>query len=414
MGIDAEIRRAIELLTQVAQERMHRHPQGHLLRTPDGKRPTIDLGIRLPLDGRDRDDQRSEIDTLAGRVADELDRELAALLAHHAALRPGHVYCHRCRAADCPHSRPSGPRQVFTGYASTGAPRFEDLAQWLLACQHDRAGVLYGERASEQGFVTQVSTGEELTADLVAAFEDRRGPDIRIHGQVVAGWFPLRPQGQLGRELALSLQVVSSRKPGKGKVGKGKPGKPSKDRHRRLSLNIIGAGPDGAPLATLEERLGAMPWMAAAKWAQSVLGSIEQAQARHKPAHLQARIEGVLGAIAGRLEQGRRGSSRRTKHAEDRHQEGDRPTRLAVADLVKVPDERILHDTLRDTLIVLGARNRAHVFARAGKHVTSIRYTPEAIERKKTAGRWRQADLAAITKLRKAHQTAAEGAEAAG
>lgn len=395
MGTDAEIRRAIELLTQVARERMSRHPQGHLLRPRDGQRPHLDLDLRLPLDVASDDDERGEIDTIATQVADSLDRELAALLAHHAALRPGHVYCHRCRAADCAHSRPAGPRQVFTGYASTGAPRFEDLAQWLLACQHDRAAVLYGERAAEQGFVTQISSGDDLTADLVAAFEDHQGPDVRIHGQVAAGWFPLRPEGQLGRELALSLQVVSSRKPGKREK-------------RRLSLNIIGAGPEGAPLAAIEDRLDQLPWMAAAKWAQSVLGSIERAQARHKPAHLQSRIEGILSAVAGRLEQARRGTSRRTKHAEDRHQDGDRPTRLAVADLLQVRNESILHDTLRDTLIVLGARSRAHVFTPAGKHVTSIRYTPEAIERKKSAGRWQRADVAAIDKLRDAHRARVE------
>jgi hypothetical protein len=388
--IDAEIQRAIELLARVAAERVMRHPQGHLLRPREGHRSYLDLTLRLALDGGD-----DELDTTAAQVTDRLDQELAALLAHHAALRPGHIYCHRCQTADCAHSRPSGPRQVFTGYASTGAPRFEDFAQWLLACQDGRAAVLYGERAADQGFVTQLSSGKELTTDLVAAFEDRQGPDIRIHGQVAAGWFPLRAKAQQGRELALTLQVVSSRKPGKG-------------TRRRLSLNIIGAGNDGAPLSALEDRLEQMPWMAAAKWAQAILGSIERAQARHNSAHLQARIEGVLGAVAGRLEQSRRGTTRRTKHAEDRHQGGDRPTRLAVAALQQVADDRILHDTLRNTLIVLGARGRAHVFAPAGKHVTSIRYSPEAIERKKSAGRWRRAEPAAIERLRGAHDATVE------
>lgn len=57
---------------------------------------------------------------------------------------------------------------------------------------------------------------------------------------------------------------------------------------------------------------------------------------------------------------------------------------------------------------MLGARGRAHLFSPAGKHVTSIRFDPPAIERRRDRKRWRPASRDEIDAL----QAAVGGGEA--
>ena len=62
--------------------------------------------------------------------------------------------------------------------------------------------------------------------------------------------------------------------------------------------------------------------------------------------------------------------------------------------------ESVFYDTRQKTLIVLGDKGRAHVFNDAGKLVTSIRYSPESIAKRKKIGRWRPATPEEIAALR--------------
>ena len=64
---------------------------------------------------------------------------------------------------------------------------------------------------------------------------------------------------------------------------------------------------------------------------------------------------------------------------------------MALADLAQATPEKLLFDVRRKTLIVLGERGRAHVFNLDGKLVTSIRYTPASIERRRQDDFWRPA-----------------------
>ena len=120
----------------------------------------------------------------------------------------------------------------------------------------------------------------------------------------------------------------------------------------------------------------------------------------------------MLTSIARRLEQERRSRARRTSHAEQRHAGGDRPTRMAIEDLARAGDGAILVDERRRTTIVLGRRGRAHVWNAAGKLVTSIRYSPESIERKRKQGIWRPARGEEILGLRKITGAGAPSVEA--
>ncbi len=384
------LHQAIEALSRAAAERVAKHPLGHL--ATRGSRLELTLQVPVTAGG------------VPAEAFDEarksLEREVEGLLAHRAAFRPGRVLCIRCSSADCEHAAPESSRQVFAGYGATGFPQFQDFGQWLLERKHPEVDRLY--RRPPQ-LVTGVVSGAELTRQVLGAFRERR-LDYRVHGQVAAGWFPVLDRDGMPNVLALTFQVTSSGRKGRGggkgrKGGKGRRGgRPS----RRLGLNVLGTGPAGEPLADLYDRLGQVPWAGAVRWSQQALDSIERSQGKKSatPERLSGRIEGVLNGIARRLEHHRRSRDRRTGHAQKRHREGDRPIPMALADLARAGEEGVLFDVRRETLIVLGDKGRAHVFNAAGKLVTSIRYSPDSIAKKKNLKIWRQATAEEIAALR--------------
>ncbi|MDY7095223.1 MAG: hypothetical protein SX243_19780 [Acidobacteriota bacterium] len=415
------LRKAIELLNAEAQAQLDRHPWGHLLA---GRREALRLPLELVLNARPE-----ELPKLAARAQEGIDEALQAVLAHQAVVRPGHVYCLRCAGAElspssrapssrdpssrtpsagsqsaavqhapCQHTQPPGSQDVFTGYGPTGIPRFTDLGQWLLERQDPRVDDLYQEPPR---LVTVVSTGPELTGEVLSAYRDQQ-TGYRLHGQVAAGWFSLPdPQGNR-RPMAVTLQIVSTH------------GRRGSRGHPRFTLNVVCTGPDGESLEELYGRIGKLPWAGPLRWGQEALASVEAAAARRRPGQRtkssakrssgkkqQQRLEGILGGIARRLEKGRRAHRRRTQHAQQRHDEGGRPTSMALADLRVAGAEQLLFDTRQETLVVLGERGRAHVFNPEGKLVTSVRYAPPAIERRRQNRRWRPATAAEIATLEK-------------
>jgi hypothetical protein len=94
--------------------------------------------------------------------------------------------------------------------------------------------------------------------------------------------------------------------------------------------------------------------------------------------------------MARRLEREHRARSRRTRHAEQRHESGRRPTRNAIDDIRAAGTEGILLDERTGTVVVLGDRGRTHFFTAEGRLVSSVRYSADAIERKRKLGLWRQ------------------------
>jgi len=377
---DPRLRQALQTLADAARRELARHPQGHLA---GGSKGELELTVSLPVGT-----PAPLPDDAVERVERELAVEVDALLRHRAAFRPGRIFCLRCGSADCDHAAPPDARHVFAGYGPSGLPRFLDFGQWLLERRHPEIDRLF---ETPPRLLTDVASGRELTAELLPAFRDA-GDRVRIHGQVTAGWFRVpRAEGPLGL-LALSFQVLSA--PDRRRRRRGR---------RRLALNVLGAGPDGEPLEEVYPRIERRPWGASVRWAQSVLDSIERSQGRRAatPELLSRRIEGVLTSIARRLEQGRRARDRRTDHAEKRHEEGRRPTRMAVRDLTRAGVEGFLVDERRGTVVVLGERGRAHVWTPEGRLVTSIRYSQDSIERKKRQEIWRPAGAEEIAELRR-------------
>jgi len=394
---DERVRRALELLSEAARDRLRRHPQGHLV---SGAREGIELSMPLPLSS-ERDADRAAVAGAARSIEDAIAAAIDGLLLHRSAFRPGRVYCLRCESAECEHAELPSPRSTFAGYGPSGVPRFVDFAQWLVERHDPRAGDLYSNGSHGVAPVIAVPlTGEELTAQLLDVYRDRTA-GYRLHGQVSAGFYRVADQRGHETPITATFQIVSSRPEG---------------NRRRYSLSVLALGPGGEPPEHLFDRLGQSPWGAQVRWAASVLDSIERSVAkkgRRKKAEAAAgaerRIEGLIEGLARRLEKGKRAQARRTKHAAERHDQGDRPTRMALADLAGAKDEDVLLDTQRRTFIVLGEKGRAHVFNRQGKLVTSIRYAPDAIERRRQNGRWNPLPAVEITALR----TMVEGEQAA-
>jgi hypothetical protein len=137
------------------------------------------------------------------------------------------------------------------------------------------------------------------------------------------------------------------------------------------------------------------------EWAQEVLGHIERSRkGPGKRPPLKTRIEGLLQGIARRLVKDRRSRDRKTRHARQRQEQGDRPTHMALADLSRAALEDVFFDRRQKTLVVLGERGRAHVFNPQGKLVTSLRTHPGAVTRRQRREHWRPAEAAELEALR--------------
>ena len=367
---------ALRLMAKEIGKRIRRHPSGHLL---EGGDETLEVRLRVPIH-----QHKGWLEDTRDEASAALSDGLRQILVHRAVFHPGHLYCLRCASPSCEHSLPGNGQEVFAGYGPSGLPRFLDLGQWLLKQSEPEVDLLY---ETPRRLIAPTTPGSELTSRLLPAFQDADS-GYHIHGQVTAGWYSFPTLQGLQESLALTFQIVSSRPP---------------QGQRRFGLNLIGIAPDEQPLENLFDRIGELPWMRSARWAQDALRQIERTTTRDRTLDedkLEERIEGLLSGLARRLERRDRSRRRRTGHAQHHHRQRDRPTWMALSDLTSARDEDLLFDTRKKTFIVLGSRGRAHVFNQTGKLVTSIRYSPASIERRRERRLWRSATDAEITSLR--------------
>jgi hypothetical protein len=356
-----------DALDRLVRQRLARRPGGHLI---EAQLRELEVRLPLPLDGS-HDAKRHFSERLVATIDELLDD--AVQLA--AAFRPGHAWCHRCGSLICEHSRPSSSRHVFVGYTPTGLPRWEDFAQVCLDRKHPRVDQLYDEPPA---LLTLVQGKTALRGQVLAAFENT---SYELLGQLTAGFFPVRTRAEEGRGvLALTVQVAASH----GRGGK-----------LRLGLNLLGRTPSGDDLERLWDRHEELPWRKGVRWAQSALQTVTANSggrlAGPPRAALEQRVERILQGLARRLERDHRARGRRTRHAEERHASGDRPTRKALDDARVASDDTLFVDERSGTMVVLGERGRTHFFTPEGRHVSSARYSREAIERKIKFELWRQA-----------------------
>lgn len=355
-------------LQRMVREILSRRPGGHLVESEIDR---VDLHLRFALRGAGADPG-----TVSDDLTSRLERFVDDAIQRAAVFRPGHAFCHRCGGAACEHSEPPSARHVLIGYAPTGTPRWEDFAQVCLEMRHPEVDRLYEDPPA---FVTLVDDAATLRSRLLGAFE---APEYELLGQVRAGFFPVRAREGEGRGvLAVTFQAAGAC----GRSGRS-----------RLGLNILGKMPGGEPLDLLWDRSRDVPWSRAVRWAQAALataggGPTGRGGAAGRREELERRVEGILRGLARRLERERRGCARRTSHAEERHRSGERPTRKALDDIRGARAEEILADERNGTLVVPGERGRIHFFTTDGKLVSSVRYSRDAIERKRKLGVWRDA-----------------------
>jgi hypothetical protein len=295
------------------------------------------------------------------------------------AFRGGSVYCYRCDSPDCPHGHPPKPTSVFGGYSSTGLPVWPEFSQMLLEQRHPRVDLLYDP--SQTDLVAMYMDPEMLKQRQLNVF-GRQSKTYDILGQVIFGFLKIRIPGDNSHDLervACTLQAVESRR---------------LDGRPRLELNVLARLSDGS------QALDAIKGPYQTRVADVI------SSARHRIGSLRPPSKGragkrrgaslpdtaslaaeILQGLARKLEKVGRQRGRRTTHAEG-HRIKNRPTSKALEDAFGAAEESVLWDKQGKTFIVLGPRNRVHVFSGQGRHVTSLFLTSEAVRSRKRRKKW--------------------------
>ncbi len=295
------------------------------------------------------------------------------------AFRGGSVYCYRCDSPDCPHSHPPRPTNVFGGYSSTGLPVWPEFSQILLERRHPRVDLLY--EPSQTDLVAMYIDPEMLKQRQLNVF-GRQSKTYDILGQVVFGFLKMRIPGENRSEperVACTLQAVESRR---------------LDGSPRLELNVLARLSDGSPALDAIKGPYQTRVSDVISSARHRISSLRPPSKGHAEKHgasslpdTASLVADILQGLARKLEKVGRQRGRRTAHAEG-HRIKNRPTSKAWEDAFGAAEESVLWDKHERTFVVLGPRNRVHVFSRQGRHVTSLVLASEAVRSRKRRKRW--------------------------
>jgi hypothetical protein len=310
----------------------------------------------------------------------ELRSKISESVAAHAEFRPGAVFCFQCDSSSCAHAFPTQIGETFGGYSATGKPEWKGFANIFLEDRDERVEKVYGEKPE---IISLVQSASELKGELLPGF-GHGSLVYNVLGQVVCGLVPVdfRLNSSDSLRTAITLQVVETR---------------SLSAQHRLRLNMLGLSVDQLAQAS-ETQKG----RTAAVRLQNILRDVrvqlealsrhvDQLERRGETVDLETWVAPLLRRLQGDLEKTLRTSSTRTLHAEERHLEGERPTAVALSDAVKASIDKYFIDVRHETIVILGPRLRAHVFARDGLHVTSMQLESGELERKMGKGFWIQA-----------------------
>ena len=346
----------------------------------DGKTPeSAPLTLKLHLDNP----------ALAGNPAPasfletQLRRKAEEIADRSAVFPTGKVYCYWCRSFDCSHGQPETPRQAFSGYSPTGQPEWNELTSILLDRKDPRIDLLHH---SNPATLTLVQSGYELAHDQLTTYGKRSGI-YQILAQATVGYLSGgKDSRKPEHHYALSLQAVQAGG-GRGPV----------------SLNILGRLPDGRTGFESVEESESPRLLDAIRKAGRHLGDIEVSSLprRRRGREKQRRVMDVLRRLSRNIERIYRQRSRRTRHSEVRHRNKARPASTALADALAAKEQSIYRDVEENTWVILGPRNRVHIFNDAGLHITSLSYPPETIRHRTTRGKWLRAKPDALEEFRR-------------
>ncbi len=348
----------------------------------------LELRLSVPLDGYAPAAVRHQAKALVEAVRGRMGEIVRGATAFH----QGHVYCFYSDAPESRYSQPPAVTDVFAGYAANGKPEWRSFANLCLERGEPRVDRLYGDPPET---LAVVQTAEELTGELLPGF-GRDSLAYSVLGQVTCGLVPRDLNPKAGRDVervALTLQIVETRQGTRG---------------HRLRFNVLGLPSDEILIAAAEadERSAAEAFrriLRTSRQRVDALGrQIALAARQGQPLDREPLVSQILGRLRSDILRVFRNRAYRTNHAEQRHKSGDRPTGVALKDAQAVADGRLLYDTHRETLVVVGPRGRAHVFTHAGKHVTSLQLDPGELERKLERKRWRTVNRHATHEFRAA------------
>ena len=323
----------------------------------------VEIKVEVPLDLK-RDGMRS-----AANAMHEILQRVHEVRAHERALAPGSVYCYFTNSPHSEFSRPTEPRQVFDGYSSTGKPNFTDFVTMAIERKDQGIDKLL---AGDDWVLTHVTMGRVLRTQQLAEF-GKSSPVYRVLGQVDAGLFPLLGSD---KKAAFSFQLL------RGTTLEGRP---------RLRIHPVGAcdvmdlvdAEVALILSKFQKRLDQESLRLAGQ--QASAGAISEADE-------EAFVLPLLQDFARQLAGNARRAQRRTQHAEERTEQGQRPTNKAYEDAKAATDPDLLWDDVEGTVVVIGPKNRIHVFTPEAKHVTSLVMDGPGVHKRRQQGRWRNAE----------------------
>ncbi len=329
------------------------------------------LDLRLQLDphldgsgGTGRPPEERFADQLIAALRQAIDAEID----RDAPFPSGRARCYWCESFDCEHAAPGGPRAIFGGYSPTGVPLWPDLAEVALARRDPRIEDLYREVPLP---ITLLQKGSELISAQLPEYGQRSGA-YRVLAQLAIGYLslPVGPRGEHA-SLSLTVQVVEVDRRGQ----------------RRLHLNILGRLPDGTDAGRILDEEPDSRLADAFRAARTRLAEINRWRRHREPRERLAMSS--LERLARNVDRIFRQHSRRTKHAQDRHRDRERPAAAALRDAMTARPEEILRDVRESTWVVIGPRSRVHIFNDSGKHITSVVYPGETVRRRTAQGMWK-------------------------
>jgi len=301
----------------------------------------------------------------AAELAEETFRFFAESISESRAFSSGRAYCYACGGSDCAHATPVSPGEVFTGYESTGRPRWQEFFGYLLELADERADRLFLQRAE---LLARVVGRTRLVADQLTTF-GRNSFTYRVWGQVVAGYLQVRDC-----RAALTAQIVE-------------------DKRHQLHLQVIASPLLREALADApEDRRSAFARvydaLAESRNQLATLGSVWQhGNRREMTVEAHEKAFAILRHLAHSIEQKGRQQQRRTSHAEIRGGQ-NRPVHKAYDDVVAATAQDIYTDRFKQSIIVAGRSGRIHAFSREGRHITSLVLAGDEFDRRCAHGRY--------------------------
>jgi hypothetical protein len=344
-------------------------------RRPEGTAKKFKVQLEIDVDPEDNWALHFEPDLLI-----QVKRQLEDAEAEWGSYIAGRVYDFHADSAKTNQSVPPSATMVFSGYDNFGTPQWCEFSQVLLDRKDPRVDKLFEARAPA---LNVVQFGKELKSEQLSSY-GKGSKTYSLLGQIAFGYLFVpgaKRRIKAGSEkLALTFQVVETR---------------DLQGAFDLRINTIAGVYSEEEIQELLLSDRNMWIYRARELAQRGLDLVKEravhAKLAHDPSAYNAamkKVPGVIREFSKSLERGGRQSTRRTHHAEHRRQKDQRPVHKALEDVLSGSLPKMFRDRDRDSNVVIGSGQRAHVFSDEGCHITSFSVTGDELDQRVRKGRW--------------------------